>query len=46
MCKRTDEKVKVLNTDTPVHPQCMENAALGRLIKSIGFKEEKPVVVG
>jgi hypothetical protein len=40
MCKCTDDKVKVLKTDTPAHPQCLENAALGQLIKDIGWKKE------
>lgn len=39
MCHLTDENVKVLNTDTPAHPQCMENAALGELVENVGWKE-------
>ena len=38
MCRRTDDEVKILGTDTPVHPQCMENAALSGLVRKFGWK--------
>jgi len=36
MCQRTDERVKTLKTETPVHPDCMHAAALGPVIEKVG----------
>lgn len=41
MCRQTDNQVKELKTGTPAHPQCLDNAALGRLAKEIGWKDKK-----
>lgn len=40
ICEVADENVKVLKTGTPVHPQCMEEAALGKLAEEIGWMDE------
>ena len=37
-CGKSDGDIKILKTGTPVHEQCMENAALGSLSKKIGYK--------
>lgn len=38
-CQKSDENVKVLNTETPAHPQCIDLAALGKLAEEIGWKK-------
>ncbi len=38
-CQKSDENVKVLKTETPAHPQCMELAALGQVAEQIGWKK-------
>lgn len=40
-CGKSNGEIKILKTGTPVHEQCMENAALGTLSKKIGYKAPK-----
>ncbi len=42
MCLKSDREVAILGTGTPVHPQCMEDAALGALVKEFGYLTKTP----
>jgi hypothetical protein len=42
MCQVADDKVRILKCQTPIHPHCLQGAALSQLIKLLGWdKEEK-----